>query len=207
MKTRICALAFVVAPLACAGLVKADGILLPLDPGTNFMLYSTNSNDGYSSFRGMVFIADEAVAYNGAALFTKSTGGLNATFELYEIFTTVGNVLAGANLVRSASGLLQGPLDFHGLKFADITLTPGQAYLLRVGYGEAAQENWFYDFDPVVFGDPPVDIGPVTLIDGTLGGNTSNFVAPPLALQIVPAPAALALLGLAGLAGMRRRRR
>ena len=207
MKNRICALAFVVAPLACAGLVKADGILLPLDPLTNFMLYSQNTNDGYSSFRGMVFIADEALAYNGAALFTASSNGLNVTFELYEIFTTVGNVLNGANLVRSTSGLLQGSLGFHGLKFDDITLIPDQAYLLRVGYEEAADENWFYDFDPVVFGDLPVDIGPVTLIDGTLGGDTSNFVAPPLALQIVPAPATLALLGLAGLAGVRRRRR
>ncbi len=152
MNARICTLALVVAPLACTGLVKADGELLPLDPLTVFQLYTTNLNDGYDSFRGMVFIADEAVAYNGAALFTKSSGGLNATFELYEIFTTVGNVLAGANLVRSTSGLLQGSLDYHGLKFADITLIPDQAYLLRVGYGGAAEENWFYDFDPVVFG-------------------------------------------------------
>ena len=144
MKARIGALALVVAPLACAGVVKADGILLPLDPGTNFMLYTQNSNDGYSSFRGMVFIANEALTYNGAALFTSSSGGLNATFELYEISTTVGNVLAGANLVRSTSGLLQGSLDYHGLKFSDITLVVDQAYLLRVGYGEAAAENWFF---------------------------------------------------------------
>lgn len=207
MKVRIRALVFVVAPLACAGLVKADGELLLMDPLTPFSLYTTNSNDGYSSFRGMVFTANEAGFYNGAALYTWSANGLNATFELYSIITTVGNVLDGATLLRSASGLISGPLGFHGLKFDDITLVANQDYLLRVGYQEAADENWFYDFDPVVFGDAPVDIGPITLIDGTLGGNTSNFVAPYLALQIVPAPGVLALLGLAGLAGTRRRRR
>ena len=41
--------------------VHASGIPLNLDPGTNFMLYSSDSNDGYSGGRGMVFIADEAI--------------------------------------------------------------------------------------------------------------------------------------------------
>jgi len=178
-----------------------------MDPLTPFMLYSENTNDGYIGFRGMVFTADVAGSYNGAALYTMSSNGLNATFNLWEINTTVGDVLAGANLVRSVNGVLQGGLGFHGLKFDAITLTAGQDYLLQVGYEEAANENWFFDFDPVTFGDAPVDIGPITLIDGTLGGNTANFVAPYLALQIVPAPGVLALLGLAGLAGTRRRRR
>ena len=69
--------------------------------------------------------------------------------------------------MRSVSGLLQGDLGFWGLKFDDITLTAGQSYLLQVGYEESADENWFFDFDPVVFGDTPVDIGAITLIDGT----------------------------------------
>lgn len=206
MRVRIFASVVVLAPLACAGLAKADGPLLQMDPLTPFGLYTQNTNDGYSGFRGMVFTANVAAAYNGAALWTKSTGGLNATFNLYEINTTVGDVLQGANLVRSVSGVLQGDLGFWGLKFDAITLTAGQSYLLQVGYDESADENWFFDFDPLVFGDLPVDIGAITLIDGTAGGNTSNFVAPYLALQ-VPAPGVLALLGLAGLAGTRRRRR
>ena len=117
----------VVAPLACAGLVKADGDLLAMDPGTPFSLYTQNTNDAYNGFRGMVFTADVAAAYNGAALWTKSAGGLNATFNLYEINTTVGDVLQGANLVRSVSGVIGGDLGFHGLKFADITLTANQS--------------------------------------------------------------------------------
>ena len=164
----------------------AAGSLLELDPLTGLLLFTENSNDGYAAFRGMVFIADEPIVVNGASLFTLSSNGLNATFELREIVTIVGDVLLGSTVVRSASGLLQGPLEYHGLKFAPIALQVGQAYLLRVGYEEPAEENWFYNFDPVFFGDPPVDIGPVTLIDGTQNGNTGNFVAPPLGLQLVP---------------------
>ena len=97
MRLRILASVIVIAPLACAGLVKADGELLAMDPLTPFSLYTQNTNDGYNIFRGMVFTADVAAAYNGAALYTKSTGGLHATFNLYEINTTVGDVLQGAN--------------------------------------------------------------------------------------------------------------
>ena len=187
--------------------VHASGIPLNLDPGTPFTLYTLNTNDGYSGGRGMVFIADEAITVNGAALWTASTGGLNATFELYETITTVGNVLAGATLLRSFNTTLLGSLDFHGGKFDAITLQTNQSYLLRVFYSEAADENWFYDFDPVFFGDPPVDIGAVTLIDGTASGDTANFVAPYLQIQLLPGPFTLALLGLAGAMGSRRRRR
>ena len=189
----------------------ADGIEFPLDPdqpGENnpLILYSNNTNDGYSSFRGMVFTANEDVLINGAALFTQATNPLGATFELYTVVATNGNVLAGATLERQVRAELQGDLGFHGTKFDPFVLIEGDSYLLRVGYSEAADENWFNDFDPNFFGDPPVDLGPVTLIDGTLGGDTSNFVAPFMALQIVPAPGALALLGAAGLVARRRRR-
>jgi hypothetical protein len=70
-----------------------------------------------------------------------------------------------------------------------------------------ADQNWFFWFDPVEFGSPPADIGPVTLIDGTRGGNTDNYVAPFLRLHVVPAPITLALIAFAGLMGTRRRRR
>lgn len=190
-----------------SGLAVADGIPLDLDPGTNFMLYSTNTNDGYGNGRGMVFTANQTFDVNGAALYTSSSAGLNATFELWDTNgITNGDVLGGAVLIASANATLVGGLGFHGEKFADTTLQAGNSYLLRVHYQEPADENWFFDFDPGVFGDLPVDIGEVTLIDGTAGGNTSNFVAPFLQLQIVPAPGSVALLGVAGLMAVRRRR-
>lgn len=198
--------ATLVAAAMGASTAMADGFLLDMDPGTNFQLYSQNTNDGYAGFRGMVFVADEAIVANGAYLYTASSNGLNAVFNLWEVENTEGNVLDGANLVASTDAFLQGSLDFHGAKFSPVTLQPGQAYLLQVGYDEAADQNWFFDFDPNFFGDPPVDIGPITLIDGTAGGDTGNFVAPRMGLQYVPGPSALALLGL-GLVGARRRRR
>jgi hypothetical protein len=201
MKLKICLAAAAIPFVAVS--VQAQN--LPLDPGKPLKHYSSNSNDGYSSYRGVVFTADESFQVLGADLWTKASGTLNATFELYEIVVTNGNVLQGATLVDSFNAGLIGDIGFHGGKFdTPIDMKAGQDYLLRVGYAEAADENWFFDFDPDLFGDPPVDIGLVTLIDGTLGGNTSTYVMPFMNLQI-PAPGALALLGLAGLVGRRRR--
>ncbi len=173
------------ALLGIAAPALGAGTPLPLDPGPPFTLYTLDTNDGYFDGRGMVFTADEAITVNGAALWTADAAGLSATFDLYEVVTTSGNVLAGATLLRSAGALLSGPIGFHGTKFTPVTLTPGQDYLVRVSYPDNSDENWFYDFDPVVFGDPPVDIGPVTLIDGEHAGDTSNFVAPYMQLQLV----------------------
>jgi hypothetical protein len=201
MKLKICLAAAAVAFVAAN--VQAQNI--PLDPGKVLKHYSSNTNDGYSSYRGVVFTADEAFQVLGADLWTKASNPLNATFELYEIVVTNGNVLQGATLVDSFNAALAGDIGFHGGDFdAPVNMDAGQDYLLRVGYSEPADENWFFDFDPDYFGDPPVDIGPVTLIDGTLGGDTSNYVMPYMNLR-VPAPGALALLGLAGLVTRRRR--
>ncbi|UCD75856.1 MAG: hypothetical protein JSV91_02845 [Phycisphaerales bacterium] len=201
MRTKL----LVAAAVLALPVVAAQADFLPLDPGTDFIHYSSNSNDGYSSYRGVVFVANEAIVITGAGLYTKSTGGLNANFRLWETMYTYGDVYAGATLVRDFNAVLQGDLGFHDGHCDDYTLIPGQSYLLQVGYGEAAEENWFFNFDPDYFGHDPVNIGAVTLIDGTLGGHTSNFVMPFMQLVWVPAPGALALLGL-GLLPARRRR-
>ncbi len=165
--------------------VLAEGENFPLDVDNGaFRLYTTNSNDGYNSARGVVFTVDESFVVNGASLWTQASSPLNTTFELYSIETTTGDVLSTAVLERSFRASLEGDLGFHGGKWDEIELRRGQSYLVRVLYEEAADENWFFDFDPVFFGDPPVDLGPVTVIDGTLGGNTSNFVMPLMGLQI-----------------------
>lgn len=197
----------VVCGLAAAAM--ADGTNFPLDVANGtFQLFTTNSNDGYSSFRGVVFTADAAVDLSGASLWTEANSQtLNATFELWSVTQTSGNVLNGATLERTFNAQLSGDLGFHGGKWDTVfTTTPGQSYLIRAGYQEAANQNWFFSFDPVFFGDTPVDLGDFTVIDGTLGGDTSNFVMPLMGLQVVPAPSGLALLGLGGLMATRRRR-
>jgi hypothetical protein len=202
MKLKMCFAAAAVALVA----VEAPAQNIPLDPGVELELFSQNSNDGYSVFRGVVFSADESFSILGADLWTTAGNPLNATFELWQLSSTQGDILVGANLLGSFNAALSGDLAFHGGDFAaPIDVAAGEDYLIRVGYSEAAAQNWFYAFDPVVFGDPPVDIGAVTIIDGTQGGNTSNFVMPYMNLR-VPAPGAFALLGLAGLAWRRRRR-
>ncbi len=171
--------------MGCAVLVSAAvADELPLDPGKQIIHYTSNSNDGYSSFRGMVFTANEDFEITGLGLYTKSEGGpLNATIEVYQIVVTQGNVLAGATLIGSGNGPLQGPLGYHNANLnAPAAVKAGSSYLVRFGYTQAADENWFYDFDPNAHGDPPVDLGLVTIIDGTMGGGTGNTVAPSIQL-------------------------
>ncbi len=134
MKKTLCAVGAGVAVLCFGATAMAEGIPLDLDPGTAFGLYTTNTNDGYAGFRGMVFVADEAITINGAALYTAAANGLTARFELWETISTEGDVLAGASLVRNANDTLQGDLGFHGVKFDNYTLSVGQSYLIRVGY-------------------------------------------------------------------------
>ena len=197
--------------IAALSLVAANAQAqnLPLDPGPDYpplSLFSTFSNDGYNSFRGTVFQANNSFTVVGADLWTAApSSGLNATFELYEVVNTNGNVLAGATLLGSFGATLTGPIGWYGGDFAaGIPLSAGSNYFVRAGYQEAADENWFFEFDPLVFGHAPSNIGDVTIIDGTLGGDTGNFVMPFLNLR-VPAPSSAALLGLAGLALRRRR--
>lgn len=185
----------------------ADGIMFPLEADSGddpLTLFSQNSNDGYSGFRGVIFQANEDVSINGAYLWTKSLNGLNATFELYTLAVTEGNVLAGATLERTSNYLLQGDIGFHGGKFDAFDLIAGRNYLIRVGYTQPADENWFFAFDQG--SEDPLDLGPITIIDGTASGHSGNTVTPFMSLQIVPAPGAMALLGLAAVVGRRRRR-
>jgi hypothetical protein len=215
MLRSVCRCLALLAPLGAAAPAWAIGSILVLDPGATFFKYSHNVNDGYATGRGMVFRADESIIVDGAAFFNEDDEGLFATFALYSVVSTSGDVLSGATLLRSVTSVIAvGPVEYYGVKFPPLQLAAGQHYLLRISYPDISEQNWFYDFDPVVFGSTPVDIGPVTLIDGEAEGNTSNFVAPPLALQLYPCPADcgtidgsvgvvdfLALLGQWGLVG------
>jgi hypothetical protein len=81
-----------------------------------------------------------------------------------------------------------GDVEYYGVTFPPLQLVADQNYLLRISYPDISEQNWFYEFDPIVYGSQPVDIGPITLIDGEHAGHTDNFVAPPLALQLYACP-------------------
>lgn len=176
-----------VGPLCAAAPALAAGSALTLDPGAPFIKFSHNTNDGYIDGRGMIFRADQAIIVNGAAFFNEDDEGLFATFALYSVVSTSGDVLAGATLLRSVTSIIAiGDVRYYGVTFPALQLVANQNYLLRISYADISEQNWFYEFDPIVFGSAPVDIGPITLIDGEAAGNTGNFVAPPLALQLSP---------------------
>ncbi len=189
MNRSTCHALAILLPFGAAAPALAIGSALVMDPGAPFFKFSHNVNDGYDTGRGMVFRADQAIIVDGAAFFNEDDEGLLATFALYSVVNTSGDVLAGATLLRSVFAVIAiGDVEYYGVKFQPLQLVPNQNYLLRISYPDISEQNWFYNFDPIVFGSAPVDIGPITLIDGEAAGDTGNFVAPPLALQLYPCP-------------------
>lgn len=188
MNRRWLALAHGAVAALSVGSFASGDTLIELDASsvTPLELFTTDDNDLYDIGRGVLFTADSSFTVNGADLFTTPDGGLDATFELYELNTTAGgDILADATLLRSASATLMGGLGFHGTTFDPVRLEGGQDYLIRVSYDEDAAQNWFFDYDQS--GDPPVDLGPVTVIDGETNGSTGNTVMPFMALRANPA--------------------
>lgn len=186
--------------------VAVIGLLTPLTSnaqyivltGTgNFQQFSSNSNDGYSGFRGTVFTVNTPITINGAGLWTNivSTDPISATWRLWETTTYPGNV--NNNLIATANVTwnVDNGLTYYDVAFgSDISLNPGTRYHIEVGYNQAAEQNWFWDFH---LGSN--NIGPVTVEDGTLGGDTNNTVMPQIRLSetAVPEPSTMVLGGVA----------
>ncbi len=175
-----------------------------LDPGFSFDLFTTNSNDGYNDGRGAVFSANTNFTLNTVGLTNNFSAGTSVTYELYQVISTSGDVLTGSTLLGSttfnttALGLVS-----HTASIGALSIVSGNDYLVRAIFTDVALENWFYNYDQNF--DAPVNLGDVTLIDGTQNGDTSNTVLPEFTLN-VPAPSSVFGLGLAGLVVTRRRR-
>ena len=188
------ALVLMVVPAALAQPWELD------PPGKPLINYSNGSNDGYSESRGVVFEALADFAMTSFGHYNNPGNGGVATVELYEDVNTNGNT--GGTLVATGSANIAGGLDWYDIDMS-YALTAGKAYEAVIQYDFSAAGNWYYDYDPVYFGDPPFDVGPVHVIDGTMAHGTSNYVMP--RHRIIPEPTSRALLGL-GLAFAIRRR-
>jgi len=186
-------LCLAIAPVALA----QPWILDP--PGKPLKLYSSNSNDGYSASRGVVFTAQSAFTMTSFGYYNNVGNGGLAGVELWEGVNLNGNT--GGTMVASGSANVSGPLAWYDVAM-NYNLKANTNYEALFRYTYASAENYFYDYDPVLFGDPPFTVGPVKVVDGTQGRNTSNFVMP--RFRIIPEPSSLALVGLATLLLRRR---
>ncbi len=188
--------------LTCLAAVPAQAQTLSKDlsgPGP-LTVFSINHNDGYDSWRGSVFTPNTDIILTGASLWTNEINGspISATWRLWQTTAypgvNVNNVLISTANVVWNFDIGDG---FYSVNLPSaVSLTAGTRYHIEVQYAEAAERNWFYDFN---LGSN--NLGPVTVEDGTLGGDTGNTVMPLIQLHTLapaqplnlPGPGALTL--------------
>ena len=194
-----------------AGAASAQTIFVPPND-TAGHVFSTNSNDGWNSSRGVVFQVNSTQTVNSIGLYQDLTG-VTVNYEVDQITSASGNVGPGKVILRSGSGTFTtSGLQFITFAIAPVTLNSGSFYQIRFDFSGNSNQNFFYDNQDVPFSQPGF-----SQIDGTEGDDTGNTVMPRIEINAATAVATvpvisslgLALLGvlLAGAALTRLRRR
>lgn len=209
------ALAGVSALVMTAGTAMAGLIEKPPDQGAFWQPLGPNSSYVYANS----FVADEDGTVDNLGTWLLSQGGVGAGSDLsFEVWGSLGgnvlngpdsgNVIAGTGLTDFGGGT--ATLDFYRLTptFSG-NLTAGTSYWFiasAIGGNQAegnyqvgahTQNSVYQDNGTFWFSNDPNG--------NVFGGNATPEMA--FAVNIVPAPAAIAMLGIAGLVGTRRRRR
>lgn len=183
----------VATAMLCAASVPAMAAVEFVPPSdTVGQVWSTNGNDGYSTSRGVVFVATSNFNLTSVGLYHDITN-VSLSYTLSTAPSTSGFV-GGGTLLRSGTQIATTTgLEFVDFNVAPLTLQAGSAYYLAFGHFGAANQNFFYDQS----GAEPYAQAGFSNIDGTQANHTGNFVIARIRLNGsagVPEPAAWAMM-------------
>ncbi len=170
-------------------------------------VFTTNRNDGWSLGRGLVFSATQNVLIDSVGLYHDLSGN-TLNFQIAQVNSTSGLVTSGQTILRSgSSSVTTNGLEWIDFSVAPLLLTVGNNYHINFSFQGNGNQNFFYNNGNVAWAQDGL-----ALLDGTTGGDTSNFVVAAFrvnAVQEVPEPASIAMWGLGaiGLTCVRRRLR
>ena len=163
---------------------------------TSGAVLSTNSNDMYSTGRGILFTVDSATTVDSVGIYQDLTN-VSLSFDL-EIFN--GTNLANGGSTVSTTGLEW--IDYGGF---EVNLSPGNTYHLEFTFTGQSNQNFFYWNANETWSQDGF-----SALDGTRGNSAVNAVVAAFRMNANPVPdtgstAALLGVGVAALAFARRK--
>ncbi len=184
--------------VASATLITFDSH--PNDP--TGLVYTTDSNDGWNTGRGLQFGLSEDVMIDSFGVLQDFSlqAGVSMDYEVYDVTNN--------SVLRSGSTGLVGTtgLEFIDVSFAALQLFAGNIYHMEFSFSAVSNQNFYHDERGALTHNQ----GPFINIDSTSGGPnaTSNYVLAQFRTNIVsqqtaiPEPGILALF-VAALFGVR----
>jgi hypothetical protein len=166
-------------------------------------VYSTNSNDGYSNDRGILFQLSGDVTIDSVGIFQDLTN-VALTYSIYQTPSASTTDETGYNLLQTGTTTVTtSGLEWIDFGFSPLALTSGNDYYIAFSFTDNSNQNFYYDNSNVTWTQ---DV--FTQLDGALAGNAANSVLPAIRLDesTAPEPSTI-VLAAAGLAGILYRRK
>jgi hypothetical protein len=170
-------------------------------------VWSTNSNDGWSSGRGIGFTVGQNTMINSVGLF-QNLNNVTLNYGVYEVSALTGNFNRNATLRSGSRTVTTVGLEWIDFSFSDLNLAVGTDYLVEFSFSGNSGQNFFYNNGNVAWNQ-----GVFQGLEGTISNTFDNYVTGGFRVDAaastdVPEPGSLFLFGAAalGLAAARRRR-